>query len=50
LIVFFFLALTPMGLLARLFGRDPLVRRRRGSTWTPYPAHRRGVKHYERMF
>lgn len=50
LIVFFFLVLTPMGLLARLFGRDPLVRHRRGSTWTPYAAHRRGAKHYERMF
>ena len=50
LTAFFFLVLTPMGLLARLFGWDPLARRHRGSTWAPYPGRRRGARHYERMF
>jgi hypothetical protein len=47
---FFFLVITPAGLLFRLFGRDPLVRRHHGSMWTPYPERRRDTTHYERMF
>jgi hypothetical protein len=50
LTLFFFVVLTPLGLLARLFGSDSLRRRRAASTWQPYPAHRRGPRHYERMF
>ena len=45
---FFFLVLTPIGLLFRLTGRDPLSQRGTGSTWSAYPARKRD--HYERMF
>jgi len=46
----FFLVLTPMGLVLRLAGRDPLrLRRREGSGWSPYPPRFRDPKHYERM-
>ena len=47
---FFFLVLTPVGLLARGGGWDPLRLRRRpsGSGWLPYA--KRGAKHYERMY
>ena len=50
LTLFFFVVMTPMGLLFRLFGRDPLRRRDTGSTWLPYQSGRRGPRHYERMF
>lgn len=50
LTLFFFVVMTPMGLLFRLFGRDPLRRRDAGSTWLPYHLGRRGPRHYERMF
>lgn len=46
----FFLVLTPMGLVLRLVGWDPLhLRRREGSGWSPYPPRFRDPKHYERM-
>ena len=47
---FFFLVLTPAGLIARAAGQDPLRRKRgpRRSNWTPYP--RRPVNRYERMY
>lgn len=44
----FFLVLTPVGLLFRLIGRDPLSQRGKGTTWSAYP--RRARDHYERMF
>jgi saxitoxin biosynthesis operon SxtJ-like protein len=47
---FFFLIITPAGLLFRMIGRDPLGRRSRGSTWTPYPERRRDTSHYEKMY
>jgi hypothetical protein len=46
--LFFFLVLTPIGLVFRLMGRDPLSRRGHATTWSPYPA--RGRDHYEHMF
>jgi len=50
--IVFFLILTPLGLVLRLFGRDEL--RRRGaapaSMWTPYPERNRDPKHFERIF
>lgn len=46
--LFFFLVLTPFGLVFRLLGRDPLSRRGHATTWSAYPAH--GRDHYERMF
>jgi hypothetical protein len=48
----FFLVLTPLGLVLRLFGRDEL--RRRGpapeSMWTPYPGRNADPGHYEKIW
>jgi len=48
----FFLVLTPIGLVKRLTGWDPL--RRRGSPapsyWRPYTDRQRDPRHYEKMF
>ena len=48
----FLLLLTPVGLVFRLAGRDPLGRgsRARESGWVPYPERQRSPKHYERMY
>ena len=48
LTLFFFLVLTPIGLIFRVIGRDPLSQRRSATTWLPYPE--RPPKHYEHMF
>lgn len=48
--VFFFLVLTPVGLVMRLLGRSPLKPADRRSTWSPYPARHASPRHYERMF
>ena len=48
----FFLVLTPLGFVLRLFGRNEL--RRRGpapqSMWTPYPARNGDPRHYETIW
>jgi len=48
----FFLVLSPLGFVLRLFGRDEL--RRRGpapaSMWDPYPERNRDPKHYEKIW
>lgn len=48
----FFLVLTPLGFVLRLFGRDEL--RRRGpapaSMWSPYPDRNRDPRHYEAIW
>ena len=50
--IVFFLILTPLGLVLRLFGRDEL--RRRGpapaSMWEPYPERNRDRSHFEKIF
>jgi len=48
--VIFFLVLTPIGVVKRAMGWDPLQRRSgsRESFWNPYPARDR--RHYERMY
>lgn len=47
----FVLVLTPIGLLGRLIGRDPLARRRRNwPGWSPYPARYKDRTHYRRMY
>jgi hypothetical protein len=48
----FFLVLTPIALLRRLSGADPLQRRggRRETYWHPYSARQRDPKHYEKMY
>ena len=51
LTLLFALVLTPVGILWRLTGRDPLARRRsRWPGWTTYPARYRDPQHYKRMF
>jgi hypothetical protein len=46
----FALIFCPFGWVARLFGSDPLERRRAGSFWSPYPERYRDPKHYERLY
>ena len=50
LAIIFFLVLTPIGLIKRALGWDPLERRSgsRDSFWHPYPA--RSPRHYEKMY
>jgi hypothetical protein len=51
LTVLFLLVLTPMGLIWRLIGRDPLAQlRQRWPGWVPHPARYRNVDHYRRMY
>ena len=47
----FLLVLTPIGLVWRLIGRDPLGRRReRWPGWVPHPERYRNTGHYTKMF
>ncbi len=48
----FFLVLTPIALVRRALGSDPLRRRapRRDTYWTPYPQRQRDPRHFEKMF
>jgi hypothetical protein len=46
--IFFFLVLTPAGIVMRALGRSPLNPANPASNWSP--ARNRGPKHYERMF
>ena len=50
LAIIFFLVLTPIGLIKRATGWDPLQRRSgsRETFWNKYPARDR--RHYEKMF
>jgi len=50
LAIVFFLVLTPIGLVKRAMGWDPLQRRSkaRDTFWQPYPE--RPPRHYEKMF
>jgi|ERR1043166_1132283 hypothetical protein len=50
LAIVYFLVLTPIGVIKRATGWDPLQRRAapRESFWEPYPARNR--RHYEKMF
>jgi Saxitoxin biosynthesis operon protein SxtJ len=51
LTIFFAVVLTPVGLVWRLIGKDPLGRRRdRFEGWSPYPARYRDRNHFSRMF
>jgi Saxitoxin biosynthesis operon protein SxtJ len=50
LTAFFFLVLTPAGVIMRLFGRSPLQARAASTNWSAYSLRRRDPKHYERMF
>lgn len=48
----FFLVVTPIGVVKRLSGWDPLSRRgpRGDSYWRPYSERQRDKRHYEKMF
>ncbi len=48
----FFLIITPIGILKRWSGWDPLGRRgaRSESYWKPYSERQRDARHYEKMF
>lgn len=47
----FVLMLTPLGLVMRLAGWDPLRRHARaGTNWNPLSPPQRGSTHYERMY
>ena len=48
----FFLVMTPVGVIKRLTGWDPLGRRHppHESYWVPYPPRLRDPKHFEKMF
>jgi hypothetical protein len=50
--IVFFLIVTPIGLVKRLFGWDPLNRRssRSPSYWQPYSDRQRDPRHYEKMY
>jgi Saxitoxin biosynthesis operon protein SxtJ len=50
--IVFFLVLTPIGVVKRLSGWDPLDRRsgRRPSYWRPYSERQRDTRHYEKMY
>lgn len=48
----FFVIITPIGLIKRMSGWDPLHRRaaRCDTYWKPYSARQRDPRHYEKMF
>jgi hypothetical protein len=48
----FFLVVTPIGIVKRLTGWDPLGRRSTGgeSYWRPYSERQRNARHYEKMY
>ena len=50
--IVFFLVVTPIGVVKRLSGWDPLRRRGPGASsyWVPYPERQRDRRHYEKMF
>ena len=52
LALIFFLVLTPIGLIKRAMGWDPLHRREnpRDSFWLPYPERQHDPRHYEKMY
>jgi hypothetical protein len=52
LFVVFFLVLTPIGVVKRAMGWDPLQRRAgsRDSFWEPYPERQKNTRHYEKMY
>ena len=50
LTLIFFLVVTPIGLLMRLFGRSPIARARSDSYWTDVEPHSYGNRHVEKQF
>jgi len=52
LAIVFFAIFTPIGVIKRLFGWDPLRRRAFSavSYWSPYNARQRDSRHFEKMY
>lgn len=50
LVMIFYLVVTPLGLVMRLFRRDPLDMARRHSYWTEPPPNSYGDRHFEKQF
>jgi hypothetical protein len=50
LTLFFAVVLTPVGVVRRIFGHNPLRGARVQTNWTPYPPRRRDARHFERLF
>ena len=51
LTVIFTIVFSPLGLLWRIIGNDPLARKRRNwPGWSPYPARYRKSDHFTRMY
>jgi len=52
LAIIFFLVVTPIGMIKRLFGWDPLRRRApsAASYWGPYNARQKDPRHFEKMY
>jgi hypothetical protein len=50
LTVFFATVLTPVGIVMRLLGRNPLSGSEPGTNWRAYPARRADPKHYDHLF
>jgi hypothetical protein len=50
--IVFFLVVTPIGVIKRLSGWDPLNRRAGSSSsyWRPYSERQRDARHYEKMY
>ena len=47
----FFLVLTPIAMIWRLIGRDPLaIKKQHWPGWSPYPARYRDKDHFTRMY
>lgn len=51
LTIAFLIVLTPLSLIWRLLGRDPLaIRKNNWPGWSPYPARYRDKDHFTRMY
>ena len=50
LTLFFAIVITPVGVVMRLFGRNPLLGTRSQTKWAPYPVRRRDPRHYEHLY
>lgn len=50
LAIVFFLILTPIGLIKRTMGWDPLRRRAQGDTSYWHPYRERSARHFEKMY
>ena len=50
--IIYFMIVTPIGVVKRLTGWDPLHRRAASSAsyWRPYSARQRDTRHYEKMY